>query len=526
VSQKQKLELTWIGKGNRPKLEPRILLEDPTISYHAAHRVTDHDTFDNKLIFGDNLLALKALEQDFTGQIKCIYIDPPYNTGSAFEHYDDSVEHSLWLSLMRDRLAILKRLLRDDGFIFVQIDNNEMAYLKVLLDEVFGRANFVNDIVWKRRGGSANPNNRLNNVTDYILWYAKSSNYEIDPIYSKDDDNTQAYIAERFTNEFEGRKYMLAPIERNEKLGMRETMRYEYNGYIPKWGWMMSRENLEKMDKTNRLHWNSKGRPNRRVFLEDYEGQPIGNLWTDIKVINPMALERADFDGQKPEALLRRIYTLASKEGDWVLDSFGGSGTSGAVAHKMGRRWIMVELGKHCHTHIIPRLKRVIDGADPGGITEAVSWKGGGGFRFYNLAPSLLKEDKWGNLVINKEFNPAMLAEAVCKLEGYIYSPSDSLYWQHGHSSEKSYIFVTTQHLSREQLTHLNDEVGEKRSLLICCAAFRGNQESYPNLELKKIPKAVLTKCEWGHDDYSLKVENLPKASVNKGQEDLFGDHV
>lgn len=284
MTRKQKLELTWIGKENRPKLEPRILLEDSEKSYHASHRVTDHDIFDNRLIFGDNLLALKALEQEFTGKIKCIYIDPPYNTGSAFEYYDDGVEHSLWLSLMRDRLEILRRLLREDGFIFAQIDNNEMAYLKVLMDEVFGRGQFINDVVWKRRGGSANPNNRLNNVTDYILWYARSQSYEVDPIFTKDDDNTQAYIAERFVNEFEGRKYMLAPVERNEKLGMRETMRFEYKGYTPKWGWMMSRENLEKMDKGNRIHWNSKGRPNRRVFLEDYEGQPIGNLWTDIKV--------------------------------------------------------------------------------------------------------------------------------------------------------------------------------------------------------------------------------------------------
>lgn len=203
---KQKLELTWIGKDERPKLEPRILIEESEKSYHAKSKRGEDDIFDNRLIFGDNLLALKALEQEFAGKVKCIYIDPPYNTGSAFEHYDDGIEHSLWLGLMRDRLIILRNLLREDGFIFVQIDNNEMAYLKVLLDEVFGRTNFVNDIVWKRRGGSANPNNRLNNVTDYILWYAKSQDYLIKPIFTKDDDTTQAYIEERFKGEFEGRK--------------------------------------------------------------------------------------------------------------------------------------------------------------------------------------------------------------------------------------------------------------------------------------------------------------------------------
>ena len=187
----------------------------------------------------------------------------------------------------------------------------------------------------------------------------------------------------------------------------------------------------------------------------------------------------------------------------------------------MGRRWVMVELGDHCDTHIMPRLKSVIDATDESGVTEAVGWKGGGGFRYYRLAPSLLKTDKWGNLVINKEFNAAMLAEAVCKLEGYTYAPSESLYWQHGHSSEKSFIYVTTQHLTREQLTQMNDEVGPGRALLICCGAFRGKPESYAQLEIKKIPKAVLAKCEWGHDDYSLKVENLPKAPPKPGQQEM-----
>jgi len=273
---KQKLELTWIGKDQQPQLEPRILIEDREKSFGDRNS-------QNMLIHGDNLLALKALEQEFTGKIKCIYIDPPYNTGSAFEHYDDSLEHSTWLSLIRNRLEILYKLLSNDGFIFVQIDNNEMAYLKILMDEIFGRQNFVNDIIWKRRGGAANPSNRLNNVTDFILWYSKSLENFVQPLFSLVDDNTQEYIKERFINEMpDGRKYMLAPIERNEKLGLRETMRYEYKGYIPKWGWMVAKENLEELDRIDRLHWNSKNRPNRRVFLDEYKGQPIGNLWTDI----------------------------------------------------------------------------------------------------------------------------------------------------------------------------------------------------------------------------------------------------
>ena len=178
----------------------------------------------------------------------------------------------------------------------------------------------------------------------------------------------------------------------------------------------------------------------------------------------------------------------------------------------------MVELGEHCHTHIIPRLKKVIDGTDEGGITKAVDWKGGGGFRYFRLAPSLLEKDKWGNWVINKTYHAAMLAEAVCKLEGFIYAPSDTLYWQHGYSTERDFIYVTTQNLRYEQLRQLSDDVGESRSLLVMCAAFRGKAERYPNLTIKKIPHAVLSRCEWGRDDYSLQVANLPKAPPQPGQ--------
>ena len=187
----------------------------------------------------------------------------------------------------------------------------------------------------------------------------------------------------------------------------------------------------------------------------------------------------------------------------------------------MGRRWIMVELGEHCHTHIVPRLKKVIDGEDPGGVTETIGWKGGGGYRYYRLAPSLLEQDKWGNWVINKEYNAAMLAEAVCKLEGFVYEPSDTVYWQHGRSTERDFIYVTTQHFTHEQLRQVSEEVGQERSLLILCTAFRGKQDAYPNLTIKKIPKAVLSRCEWGRDDYSLEVANLSPAPPKPGQQGL-----
>ena len=257
-----------------------------------------------------------------------------------------------------------------------------------------------------------------------------------------------------------------------------------------------------------------------KQYLEENPTRPPATFWPTEEVghNHEAKLEVRAFNGQdvfdtpKPERLLKRVFEIATKPGDLVLDSFAGSGTTGAVAHKMGRRWIMVELGEHCHTHIIPRLKKVIDGDDPGGVTKAVDWKGGGGFRYYRLAPSLLEKDKWGNWVINHDYNAAMLAEALCKLEGFSYAPSDAVYWQHGHSTERDFVYVTTASLTHEQLQQLADEVGPDRSLLVLCTAFRAKADAYPNLTVKKIPKQVLSRCEWGHDDYSLQVENLPKA--------------
>ena len=303
-----------------------------------------------------------------------------------------------------------------------------------------------------------------------------------------------------------------------------------------------------KMFKEGRIAFGLKGDniPAVKLFLSEVQSGLVPRTWwphTEVghsqeakREIQALYPDTIPFDTPKPERLLQRVIEMSSNPGDWVLDSFGGSGTTGAVAHKMGRRWIMVELGEHCHTHIIPRITKVIDGADLGGVTEAVAWKGGGGFRYYRLAPSLLEKDKWGNWVINQKFNAAMLAEAVCKLEGFTYAPSDTVYWQHGHSTERDFIYVTTHHLSADQLAQLSDEVGAERTLLVLCAAFRAGTKSvierYPNLTVKKIPNQVLSRCEWGHDDYSLMVENLPKApplppkTDKHGQQSLFDGEV
>jgi len=537
MSKKQKLELTWIGKENRPKLEPRILLEDPEKSYHATHKVGENDLFDNKLIFGDNLLALKALEQEYAGKVKCVFIDPPYNTGSAFEHYDDGLEHSLWLSLIRDRIFIIHTLLCNEGSLWITIDDNECHYLKILCDEVFGRTNFVATCVWEKdKGGRGDADISLSH--DNILVYAKNRKCWASSRNLMPRTETQL---KRFRNpDNDPRGPWRQGDDGTAKSGS-EKQRFKVtlpSGRVvrPPKGryWAFAEASLDLARSEGRAYFGVDG--DRLPIIKRYQSEVRDGVaprtwWSADDVGTNQGAKRdhlrkllpdiVPFATPKPEGLLERVIHIATNPGDLVLDSFLGSGTSAAVAHKMGRRWIGIELGEHCHTHCIPRLKKVIDGEDPGGITKAVNWQGGGGFRYYKLAPSLLEKDKWGNWVINKSYNPAMLAEAVCKHEGFSYAPSDKQYWIHGHSTEQDYIYVTTANLTHVQLQQLSEEVGPERTLLVVCTSFRGSKEGYPNLTVKKIPKSVLDRCEWGKDDYSLSVENLPEAPAKAGQQEL-----
>lgn len=535
-----RLELNWIGKNSRPKVEPRVLLYESNRSYHAGRKVTNDDIFDNILIHGDNLLALKALEQSYTGKVKCVYIDPPYNTGSAFEHYDDGVEHSVWLSLMRDRLELLRQLLTHDGMLFVSIDDTELAYLCVLLDEVFGRKNSCGMFVWEKKKKPSFLNSNMGIVTEYILAYAKDRSHSpafiggLTTLGKKYPLNNAGNGVKTLTFPpssvlFRLNDQVIEPQDMSEGNILTQLLdRFEirdgrnFNQFRLKGEWRYSQAKLDEIIESGETivvskvpfrpnHVREGGEPKKLknlLSISHYEMSTYEDATSESRALFG---ETDAFDYPKPEKLISTLLSAVTEEGDLVLDSFAGSGTTGAVAHKMGRRWIMVELGEHCHTHIIPRLKKVIDGEDKGGVSEAVGWNGGGGFRYYRLAPSLLQKDEFGNWVISKEYNPAMLAEAMCKLEGFTYAPSDSLYWQQGHSTETDFIYVTTQTLSREQLQKFSDEVGENRSLLVMCGAFRvKNLGEFSNLTVRKIPKAVLSRCEWGHDDYSLEINNLP----------------
>lgn len=540
MTKKQKLELTWIGKEKRPRLEPRILLEEPEFSYRATlvdqlpegetgdlfaaqDSVQPQPFDDNILIHGDNLLALKALEQQYAGKVKCVFIDPPYNTGSAFTHYDDGVEHSLWLTLIRDRLEVIKNLLSDDGSLWITIDDNECHYLKVLCDEIFGRQNFISTIVWQKKYAVKSDSEYFSESHDYVLVYARNrGDFKLGRFA-----RTEAQDA-RYKNPDQDARgnWTSGPLQRNEA---RDYAIYPIISPIGKehWppkgtSWRFTKDKMAELISDNRIWFGEHGKnvPRLKRFLAEVSESVPATTWWDYQNFGhndeakreaKVLIESADvFGTPKPERLLAKIVEIATNAGDLVLDSFAGSGTTGAVAHKMGRRWIMVELGEHCKTHIVPRLKKVIDGEDQGGISKAVNWAGGGGFRFYRLAASLLKKDAWDNWVINPEYNAEMLSEAMCKHMGYTYAPSQDTFWQHGHATENNYIYVTTGTLSRDQLKRISNEVGDERTLLICSKGFMAENNEFPNLNLKKIPQAVLHKCEWDHDDYSFNINVLP----------------
>jgi len=462
-----------------------------------------------------------------------VFIDPPYNTGSAFTHYDDGLEHSLWLTMMRDRLEIIRTLLADDGSLWITIDDNEAHYLKVLCDEVFGRRNFVANIVWQKAYTPNQTARHISNTHDHILVCAKDAlqlqvgklgrtDDQIAKFTNHDNDPRGPWKSENLSA---GKFYSAGQFEITGPTG---------KAFLPPKGryWRCNEAQFKAWLADGRITFGKggDGRPMLKKFLAELKGGITPSTWWPHEEtgsnkeaslnLKQLFGEQEVFSTPKPEKLLSRIIELTTNPGDLVLDSFAGSGTTGAVAHKMGRRWIMVELGEHCHTHIVPRLKKVIDGADHGGISKAVDWQGGGGFRYLRLAPSLLKKDQWGNWVINPAYNAEMLAEAMCKHMGFTYAPSQTHFWMHGRSSETDFIYVTTGSLSHDQLRLIGEEVGSQRSLLICCKAFMADTEAFPNLTLKKIPRAILGKCEWDHDDYSFSINLMAEDASEEPLED------
>ncbi len=387
--------LHWLSREddlqNTPKVPYRVLQADLSLS------VGDANT-SNMLIQGDNLDALKSLLPYYAGQVKCIYIDPPYNTKSAFEHYDDNVEHSKWLSTMYPRLVLLRELLAEDGSIWVSIDDNEGHYLKVLMDEVFGRRNFVANVVWQKR---ISPDNRLRlgAAHEHIIVYGKSfSSYQ-----SFNQLNISESRRKDFKNPDNDPRGAWASTDCTAQAGHATASQF-YKLTTPKGReielpsnlcWRFTQERMEEEIQAGRIWFGKDGAgvPRKKTYLADIQGQNAWTWWMNSEVghnqeakkeINVLFGGNDAFDTPKPERLIQRILHIATNEGDLVLDSFLGSGTTAAVAHKMNRRYIGIEMGDHALSHCLPRLKKVIEG-EQGGISQAVNWQGGGGVKFYRL---------------------------------------------------------------------------------------------------------------------------------------------
>ncbi|MCX4377628.1 MAG: site-specific DNA-methyltransferase [Lachnospiraceae bacterium] len=566
----QRLELTWVGKGENPQVEPRILLHDPSKDYGDPNS-------ENMLIHGDNLLALKALEQEYAGKVKCIYIDPPYNTGEAFDEYDDNLEHSIWLHLMYNRLKLLKNLLAENGVIFVQLNDDEINYCKVMMDEIFGRNNFINLISIKTKNSSGasggGEDKRLKKNTEFILCYGNHLFKKFYPVYTTME--LSQYLEEMRTNEISF-KYTMIFTNLGKRIYYKtikdgsgnDILIYVHSGYNTKsvrqlakeegiseievfckyYEYICTTENAqtsirtrvrEATDEEDNLYsidyypisGRNKGQlttiyfvgKNKRlvswfknVCVKErgyiFKKEKVGSLWSDLNWNNVNREGEVVFTGgKKPEVLIKRILELATEQGDLVLDSFLGSGTTAAVAHKMGRRWIGIELGNHCYSHCKPRLDKVIEG-EQGGISKKVEWQGGGGYKFYELAPTLIVKDKYGNPVFSDKYNAAMLTAAVAKINGFFYAPDKDVYWKQGRSQDNSYIYVTTQYLTAEMLDNISCEVSSMENLLICAPAFDiGLSKRYDNINVRKIPQSVLSKCEYGVDNYNLNIINPPE---------------
>lgn len=394
--------LNWLNRDttvNVAKNEPYRLLEyDPSLSYGDT-------STENMIIQGDNLNALKALLPYYAGQVKCIYIDPPYNTKSAFEHYDDSLEHSVWLNLIYPRLELLRELLSEDGSIWISIDEHEVHYLKTISDEIFGRNNFLTSIIWRKNYAPKSSAKYFSEDHDYILIYTKSKPFWVPNPMPRTEKQNKAY--KNPDNDPRG-------LWRPNNLAARNP--YSKGIYSitcpsgrvvegPPAGsyWRISKEKFKELDSDNRIWWGKSGNniPAPKIFLNEVkQGRVPQTFWNYDEVGHTqegkkesVALFKDEvFGTPKPERLIQRILTIATNENDLVLDSFLGSGTTSAVAHKMNRRYIGIEMGEHAQSLCVTRMRKVIDG-DQIGISESTNWQGGGGYRFYHLGSAIFDED-------------------------------------------------------------------------------------------------------------------------------------
>ena len=566
----KKLELHWIGKDKEILVEPRILIENKELS-----NIENDENTENMLIHGDNLLALKALEQKYTGEIKCIYIDPPYNIAAATPYYDDNIANSEWLNLMKKRIELLWKLLKEDGLLAVQIDDELFAKLYLLMEEICSQKNMKIICVKMSEStgvkmASVNKAGSIPKIKEFIILAKKDGikklNLEMIP---KDKWDSEYKILIKgvtkqeleFIKEFMGNGDLTKEsIEKANMIASKiefstlneildnvtkeeiEKIKYENSWRIARdvavsgtakkiadelkenikgsCFFVITKQNKKYLMKKE-YNSNSSQPRCKLLFADQYLTINPGDLWTDIKTTGLDNEGNVDFPkGKKPEKLIKRIIQLNTNENDIVLDSFLGSGTTAAVAHKINRRYIGIEMGEHAYTHCKVRLDKVISGEDKGGITKNVNWQGGGAYRFYELAPTLINEDKFGEMVINKEYSPEMLANAVALHEGYNFNPNKEIFWKQSKSTENSYLFVTTKYVDINFLNSIKNDMEDEEYLVIACKNYdKVLEKKYSNIEIKKIPEMLLEKCEFNVENYNLNIINTPIYEEKLGSE-------
>jgi adenine-specific DNA-methyltransferase len=570
---RQKLELTWPHKGKRllydydqagklhPRFtqlcppEPRVLID---VDQYGTEVGKPWGKGSNLLIRGDNLLALKTLVSDYAGRVKLIYIDPPFNTGMAFEEYDDGLEHSTWLTMMRDRLELLRDLLAGDGSIWCEIDDTEVGYLNVLMDEIFGRENRIALVTVKRSAGTGHKaiNPGPINVTDFLLGYSREAGRwqyhaqlvlreKYDTNYSKwipnIGDPPEEWRIEALADVYanvkgydsakEARKVMGSdPFKKAMQAFAAENHRQVIRLAQPNYEGVSqaARDMIDLSKKDKAIHHLPRAdhpdmyffKGDRILFLtgrmllreEDDEvdgagsdeaeveaptseedepaptmAEKLTNFWDDIPwqgIANEGGVKFAK--NKKPEKLLQRIIAMSTTKGDLVLDSFAGSGTTGAVAHKMCRRWIMIELGEHAETLARPRLQSVVDGEDRTGVTKTEGWEGGGGFRYLTLAaPLLAKEPELGLLVLNPAYSNGLLLAAVCLREGFTPTGDPLL---HGQGGERTFAHVTEEFVTTDYLETITPELPEGGTVTVYCLAHDSDLHVPEGVVVRKLP--------------------------------------
>ena len=574
-----KLELTWFDKEKEINVEPRILLENYELGYEKhPDGLFDNYYYDNMLIHGDNLLALKALENKYTGKIKCIYIDPPYNISAAGVPFDDNIEHSLWLNLMRSRIQIMYKLLDSDGMLATQIDDENYAYLYMLISEIFGKNNLKTICVKMSEAtgvkmASVNKAGSIAKIKEYIILAKKDGikNLSMEMVPKGKWDNEYKTYCENISDEelanikriiedeertIEDINYVDECVKKINFVNMNDVAKRETGtNATDEWCYKNANRIVQIATLTGgardlainkksefgndcpsafsivtakKKMYIIKGSFNtetnlsrcKLLFADLYLSYNPGDMWSDIKTTGLDNEGGVDFkNSKKPERLIRRIIKLNTKPGDIVLDSFLGSGTTAAVAHKLNRRFIGIEMGEQAYTHCKKRLDLVIDGTEQGGISKEENWQGFGGYKFYEVAPTLITKDCFDEEIINKEYNADMLAAAVALHEGFTYNPDTNVFWKQSKANENSYLFVTTKHVAKSLIDAIKQSMNDDEFLIIACKSYDSDLGDIQNISIKKIPQMLLNKCEYGVDNYNLHIISPP--SYEEAEEEL-----